>query len=181
MMLGESALRRRIDECLEGKVPRARAVAGAEGPQWILDLDLRERGPLWWRLAFLAAAGQSPASERWSVAAAEAVLRGAPGASPSVVRTLARDTLGAIPVTPEGYAYVLAEDGMRDPLRGARPGSGRTGLADLLAGEESPFVRLGRLIGRARSEISFDDEPKIAGQPAARSLHVRLRLGADHR
>jgi len=181
LSLGESALRRRIDECLDGKQPRARAVVSAEAPQWILDLDLRERGPLWWRLAFLAAAGQAPASERWSVAAAEALLRGAPGASPRVVRTLARDTLGAIPVTPEGYAYVLAEDGMHDPLRGARPGAGKSALAELLAGEASPFVRLGRLIAHARSEVSFDDEPKVAGQPVARSLHVKLRLGADRR
>ena len=178
LSLGESALRRRIDECLEGKQPRARAAAGGDGPQWILDLDLRERGPLWWRLAILAAAGQAPASERWSVAAAEAVMRGAPGASPPVIRTLARDTLGAIPVTPEGHAYVLAEDGMHDPLRGARPGAGKAALTELLAGEESPFVRLGRLIAHARSEVSFDDEPKVGGQPAARSLHIKLRLGA---
>src|SRR3954466_6876548 len=107
--------------------------AGGEGPQWIFDPDMRERGPLWWRLAFMAAGGQSMASARWSTAAAEAVLRGAPGASPSVVRMLAGDTLGAIPVTPEGYAYVLGDDGLRDPLRGVRRGGDRPGLPDLLA------------------------------------------------
>src|SRR4029077_3646822 len=103
---------------LDGKQPRSKSVAGTVGPQWILDMDMRERGPLWWRLALLAASGGSSNDTRWSLTAAEAVLRGAPGASPSVVRALARDTLGAIPVTPEGYAYVLADDGMRDPLRG---------------------------------------------------------------
>jgi hypothetical protein len=181
LSLGESALRRRIDDCLDGKQPRSRAAAGLEGPQWIFDLDMRERGPLWWRLALLAAAGQSTSGERWAVSAAEAVLRGAPGASPSVARLLARDTLGAIPVTPEGNAYVLADDGVRDPLRGVRRGNDRPGLDDLLASEESPFVRLGRLLARARSEVAFDDEPKVAGtggQPP-RSLHVKLRLGAD--
>jgi len=183
LSLSESALRNRIDDCLDGRQPRAKSAAGAEGPQWILDLDMRERGPLWWRLAFMAASGRTTVSERWSMAAAEAVLRGAPGASPSVVRTLARDTLGAIPATPEGRAYVLADDGLHDPLRGARRGSDKLGLLDLLASEESPFVRLGRLIARTRSEVAFDDEPKVGGAGAqpARSLHVKLQLGADRR
>jgi hypothetical protein len=181
LSLSESALRHRIDDCLDGKQPRSKSVAGADGPQWIFDVDLRERGPLLWRLAFMAASGGSSNSARWSLTAAEAVLRGAPGASPSVVRALARDTLGAIPVTPEGYAYVLADDGMRDPLRGVRRASDKPGLNDLLASEESPFVRLGRLIAHARSEVAFDDEPKVAGAggPPPRSLHIKLRLGAD--
>ena len=142
---------------------------------------MRERGPLWWRLAFMAASGQSTASARWSTAAAEAVLRGAPGASPSVVRMLARDTLGAIPVTPEGYAYVLAEDGLRDPLRGVRRGGDKLALADLLASEESPFVRLGRLDlaraqrGGVRRRARNQGDGGAGGQPA-RSLHVKLRL-----
>ncbi len=181
LSLSESALRHRIDDCLDGKQPRSKSAAGTEGPQWIFDMDMRERGPLWWRLAFMAVSGGSANTVRWSLTAAEAVLRGAPGASPSVVRALARDTLGAIPVTPEGYAYVLADDGMRDPLRGLRRASDKPGLDDLLASEESPFVRLGRLIAHARSEVAFDDEPKVAGAGATplRSLHVKLRLGAD--
>jgi hypothetical protein len=180
LSLSESALRHRIDDCLDGRQPRTRSATGAEGPQWIFEVNMRERGPLWWRLAFMAASGQSTASARWSTAAAEAVLRGAPGASPSVVRMLARDTLGAIPVTPEGYPYALAEDGLHDPLRGVRRGD-KLALVDLLASEESPFVRLGRLISHARSEVAFDDEPGAkatagpGGQPA-RSLHVKLRL-----
>jgi hypothetical protein len=181
LSLSESALRHRIDDCLDGKQPRTLSAAGAEGPQWILDLDMRERGPLWWRIAFAAGASGAAASERWSVAAAEAVLRGAPGASPSVVRMLARDTLGAIPLTPEGNAYVLAEDGVRDPLRGARRGNKTAALADMLASEASPFVRLGRLLAHARSEVSFDDEARAgggAGAPPPRSLHVKVRLGA---
>jgi hypothetical protein len=184
LSFSESSLRRRIDECLDGKQPRTRSASGSEGPQWIVDMDMRERGPLWWRLAFMAAAGRSAAGERWSLAAAEAVLRGAPGASPSVVRALARDTLGAIPVTPEGYAYLLTDTGLQDPVRGPRRRDDRLGLADLIASDESPFVRLGRLLAHARSEVAFDDEPKVgggAGTPPPRSLHVRLRLGADRR
>src|SRR4029079_17983850 len=76
LSLSESALRNRIDDCLDGRQPRAKSAAGTEGPQWILDLDMRERGPLWWRLAFMAASGRTTVSERWSMAAAEAVLRG---------------------------------------------------------------------------------------------------------
>ncbi len=181
LSLSESALRRRIDDCLDGKQPRTRSSAGSEGPQWILDMDVRERGPLWWRLALMAAAGSSSLNVRWSMAAAEAVLRAAPGASPSVVRALARDTLGAIPVTPEGYAYVLGDSGLNDPLRGARRTSDKLGLVDLLASEESPFVRLVRLIAHARSEVAFDDEPKVGAGAPARSLHVKLRLAADRR
>jgi hypothetical protein len=182
LSLGEASLRRRIDECVDGKQPRTRAAAGSEGAQWIVDLDVRERGPLWWRLAFLAAYSQTSSAERWSLAAAEAVLRGAPGASPSVVRALARDALGAIPVTPEGYAYLLADTGLQDPVRGARGRDDWRGLADLVASDESPFVRLLRLFAHARSEVSFDDEPKVGGganAPAPRSVHVRLRLGPD--
>ena len=181
LSLSESALRHRIDDCLDGKQPRSRSAAGAEGPQWIFDMDMRERGPLWWRLALLAASSRSNNGERWGLSAAEAVLRGAPGASPSVARLLARDTLGAIPVTPEGDAYRLADDGLHDPLRGVRRGGDKLGVTDLLASEESPFVRLGRLISRARSEVAFDDEPKVAGGGAqpVRSLHVKFRLGAD--
>jgi len=184
LSLSESALRHRIDDCLDGKQPKTRAgkSAGAEGPQWIIDMDMRERGSLWWRLAVMAAGGGAASSQRWSVGAAEAVLRGAPGASASVVRALARDTFGAIPATPEGYAYVLGDDGVRDPLRGARRGTEKPGLADLLASDESPFVRLGRLIARARSEVAFDDEPKAGGGGAPpRILHVKLQLGADRR
>ena len=181
LSLGESALRHRIDDCLDGRAPRRNSAAAGEGPQWILDMDMRERGPLWWRLALLAASGGASFDERWSVAAAEAVLRGAPGSSAPVMRMLARDTLGAIPVTPEGNAYLLADDGVHDPLRGVRRGSDKVGLGDLLASEESPFVRLGRLIGQARSEVAFDDEAKAPGgaSPPPRSLHIKLRLGAD--
>jgi hypothetical protein len=181
LSLSEAALRRRIDDCLDGRQPRTRAAAGAEGPQWIVDADMRERGPLWWRLAFMAARESIAWAGRWSTAAAEAVLRGAPGASPSVVRALARDTLGAIPVTPEGHAYALAEDGLHDPLRGVRGQGAQLALGDLIASEQSPFVRMGRLIAHAHSEVSFDDEPKTAGAQAARSLHVKLHLGADRR
>ena len=77
--------------------------------------------------------------ERWSLGAAEAVLRGAPGASPSVARLLARDTLGAVPVTPEGAAYVLADDGLRDPLRGVRPSEPRRGHFRVRAGASCPL------------------------------------------
>ncbi|HXU01043.1 MAG TPA: hypothetical protein VN903_08630, partial [Polyangia bacterium] len=57
LSLSESALRNRIDDCLDGRQPRTRSASGlgGEGPQWILDLDMRERGPLWWRLVFMAA------------------------------------------------------------------------------------------------------------------------------
>jgi hypothetical protein len=49
---------------------------------------------------------------------------------------------------------------------------------DLLASEDSPLVRLLRTLGHVRTEVSFDDEPIIKNEKA-RSLHVRLRLGAQ--
>jgi hypothetical protein len=63
-------------------------------------------------------------------------------------------------------------------LRGVRGANDRPGIADLVASDESSFVRLARLIARARSEVAFDDEPGSGAQPA-RSLHVKLRLGGD--
>ena len=102
-----------------------------------------------WR-SWPPAASRRP-SARWSTAAAEAVLRGAPGASPSVVRMLARDTLGAIPVTPEGYAYVLADDGLHDPLRGVRRGGDKP-EAGRPARQRGVAVRPPRAPHRARAQ-----------------------------
>ena len=134
-----------------------------EGPQWILDMDMRERGPLWWRLALLAASDRSTTAERWALTAAEAVLRGAPGASPSVraparPRHAGRDPGDARRATPTARRRRVARSVAGRPRRDGD----RLGIADLLASEESPFVRLGRLIARAHSEVAFDDEPKVA-------------------
>jgi hypothetical protein len=182
LSLSEAALRRRIDECVDGAGPRAIAKAAGEGPQWIFEVDLRERGPLWWWLANGAAATDTPQPWKRSATAAEAVLRGVPGTGPAAARAVARDVLGAAPVTPEGRDYVLAADGLRDPIRGRVGARASADLDDLLASDDSPFVRLLRAISHVRSEVSFDEEPDVASsaRPAdhTRSLHVRLRLGS---
>jgi hypothetical protein len=190
LSLGEAALRRRIDECVDGRAPRPIAPAkngGGEAPQWIVEADLRERGPLWWLLATLASEqtgfGRTTLDPRaslygLSLGAAEAVLRGAPGLPPPAARLLARDVLGAAPLTPEGHDYTLAPDGLHDPVRGLLYPHAQAAIVDLLASDDSPFVRLLRTVGHARSEVSFDDEPAVAKNDPARSLHVRLRLGA---
>ncbi len=183
LSLAEAALRRRIDDCVDGRRPQAPAAGSEPDPQsaqLVVDVDMRERGPLWWRLVMLATRNDWSRTDSWSHAAAEAVLRGAPGAPPAVTRALARRTLGAVPTTPEGQAYLLGEDGIRDPLRGLyRPSAPRT-WQDLVAGEGAPLVRLLRTISHLRSEVSFDEEPRVAGEKPnadpARSLHVRLRL-----
>jgi hypothetical protein len=182
LSLAEAALRRRIDDCLDGRRPQPPA-AGPDvdrhSAQLVVDVDMRERGPLWWRVVMMAARNNVGETDRWAPAAAEAVLRGAPGASPAAARALARRTFAAVPTTVEGKAYLLDDAGLRDPLRGTyRPLERRT-WQDLVASDGAPLVRLLRTIAHLRSEVSFDDEPRIAGDKApepARSLHVKLRL-----
>jgi hypothetical protein len=185
LSLSEASLRGRIGDCVDGRTPTAvgsgKAAAG-EGPQWIVETDLRERGPVWWLLARLAMRAElgSMVTNR-AAASAEAVARGVLGSSPEAARATAFDVLGFAPVTPEGRAYFLATDGVHDPLRGRVADRGHVLLrhVDLLASDDSPFVRLLRLVARARSEVSFDDEAQPQGTAAGerpRSLHVHLRL-----
>ena len=185
LSLAESALRRRIDECLDGRRPQpppAGADADRRSAQLVVDVDMRERGPLWWGVVMLALQNNWSGEGRWATAAAEAVLRGAPGASPAAARALALRTLGAVPTTPEGRAYTLADDGLHDPARGLVRLLDRTRWQDAVAVEGAPLVRLLRTISHLRSEVSFDDEPRPSGQPPntepPRSLHVKLRLNA---
>src|SRR5205085_2551015 len=138
------------------------------------------RGPLWWRVVMLALRNNWSGDGRWAPAAAEALLRGAPGASPAAVEALALRTLGILPTTPEGRTYTLADDGLHDPARGRVRPPDQNRWQDAVAIDGAPLVRLLRTISHLRSEVSFDDEPRPAGQPPntepPRSLHVKLRL-----
>jgi hypothetical protein len=184
LSLSEAALRRRIDDCVDGRRPQpppAGPDADRNSAQLVVDVDMRERGPLWWRAVLLAARNNVGGTDRWGPFAAEAVLRGAPGASPATARALARRTFGAVPTTVEGKAYVLDNDGLRDPVHGMYRPLERQTWQDLIGADGAPLVRLLRTISHLRSEVSFDDEPRIAGagDKAAdppRSLHVKLRL-----
>jgi hypothetical protein len=183
LSLAESALRRRIDECLDGRRPQP-SPAGPDtdrrSAQLVVDVDMRERGPLWWGAVRLALQNNWNGESRWAPAVAEAVLRGAPGGSPAAVEALALRTLGTMPTTPEGRAYTLGDDGLHDPARGRVRVPDRSRWQDSVAVEGAPLVRLLRTISHLRSEVSFDDEPRPAGQPPnsdpPRSLHVKLRL-----
>ena len=159
----------------------ARSAAGAEGPQWIFDLDMRERGPLWWRLALLAASGQLDGERalgagRRRGGAAWRARRVAVGR-----RLLARDTLGAIPVTPEGYAYALAEDGLHDPLRGVRRAatSWASSICSPARSRRSCASGVSSRARAARWRSTTSRRRRPAGRQPARSLHVKLRLEPD--
>ncbi len=187
LSLSETALRHHIDECVDGSAPRALTADGAEGPQWIVESDLRERGPAWWWLVYQVAEQGShldSAGSRATIALAEAVLRGAPRISPAAARALGRQTFRGRAGDARGRDYLLADDGLQDPVRGLLAGT-RVPALDLIADPDSPLVRLLRLIGHARSEISFDDEPTTASgrapqpaRPVAARRTTTVPLGA---
>lgn len=171
--LNEATLRARIDECVDGRLPAAASEGNpgtAQPPQWIVDLDLAPKGPFWRMATWLLDATGRDVDER-SRDMAEILLRAAPQAPTAETRGLGLRTLGMVPISFDGRDLTLAPEGVRDPVRG----SGHAPRWPELPVPGSPIARLIDAVGKARSEISFDDEPRVGDQPM-RGLHVRLTL-----
>lgn len=184
--LGEETLHHRIDDCLDGRLPRLEAKPklkraeaanppgsgkdSAPGAQLVADIDLPSGGPLWsiaGRLVERLAAPDDGAS------LAEAIFRGAPGLDVAGARALASAYLGGVPVTPEGAAYEWSDDGVVDPIRGTAHAP-RTPAATDSVRRLDPGLRAWLdALTHARLELSLDSE---AGGAPLQSAHVHLTV-----
>ena len=171
--LNEATLRARIDDCVEGRLPTGAQEGkpgSAQAPQWIVDLSLAPQGPFWYLAAWLLDATGREVDER-SQDMAEILWRGVPRAQAAEVRGLALRTLGMVPVSFDGRELTLGPEGVTDPVRG----SAHAPRWPQLPVPGSPVARLLEAVGQARSEVSFDEEPRVGEHPM-RGLHVRLTL-----
>jgi hypothetical protein len=171
--LNEYTLRRLVDDLLDGHGPTP-AKAGAGGSQLVVDLAGEKQGALFTVLSWLLTEESIQAASS-SDQVAEALLVGARdrASDPRALRALGLAYLGSMPVPPEGGAYTLAADGLRDPRRGSA--SAPVWPKVPVAG--SPVDKLLSAVGRFRSEIAFDREGSGKGDAGLLSLHARVTLG----
>ncbi len=176
-----SVMRMLIEQALDGKLPvqgnagaAARAKAPTKDGQVVFELAPAKKGSLRtilsWAMTMAAQDGATQAR-----AMAEAVLRGVPESAhrPERSAELSRAYLGATPLTPDGRRYSLSPEGVADPLRGTAHAPEWPALPT----PESSAERVLNAVNRVRSDLSFDEEPELAGKtPRLRSLRARLDL-----
>ncbi len=184
--LGEETLHHRIDDCLDGRLPRLEAklkVKRAEaasaaargdslpGAQLVVDVDLPPGGTLWSIAGGLAERLAVPDD---GASMAEAIFHGAPGLDTAGARALAMAYLGGAPVTPEGAAYEWSDTGAFDPIRGTAHAP-RVSAGPLPSWRPDPGLR-GWLdaLTHARLELSLDGEPLTGAGAPLQSAHVHL-------
>jgi hypothetical protein len=171
--LSERTLRRLVDDVIDGHGPSA-AAAGGKGAQLVVDLAGDKQGGLFTVLSWMLTQEAMSVSPR-SRSAAEALLLGAPdrAGDPAAIRALGLAYFGSMPVPPEGGAWTLGPDGVRDPRRGSLSAPVWPSLP--IAG--SPSDKLLSAVGRFRSEIAFDREGSGRGKGGLLSLHAKVTLG----
>jgi hypothetical protein len=186
LSLSQQTLRRRIDDCVEGRLPKAGPApkaGGAAAAQATFEADLRKDGPLARFLTQSLGLATTFTAETHAGRLAEAVLRGAPGLDAAGAQALGAATFGAEVRTPAGAPFELGEDGVRDPALGnveslpfalaAMPRPAAQGMAEPAAQGVLEVLR------RFHSDVAFDPEATGPGAPATRSLHVSLRVGGQ--
>ena len=166
----EIVVRRLIDERLDGNAPKGLAEQSA-GTQLAIDIGGAKDGALFTTMTWLLEMSLLDTGARESRAFAEAVLRGAPerASDPAQVRALAFAYFGAAPAPPDGGAYTLAPEGLRDPVRGTLYAPKWPALP--VAG--SPVAKVMSALAALRTEIGFDDESGSQAANPMRSLHAR--------
>jgi hypothetical protein len=177
LALSEPVLRGLIDDRLEGKGPKPPADKGG-GTQFAIDLAGDRGGGLWITFTWLLESEILRDHKLRSRATAEGLLHGAPerAADAAAIRSLALAYFGSVPLAPDGGAFTLGPDGLKDPARG-------TAYAPAWPAVPVPGSPVDAVMGafaRARTEVSFDDEGRFGrGGPDAaplRSLHARVTL-----
>jgi hypothetical protein len=179
LSFNRSVMRTLIEQALDGKLPvQGKAAAAAVGRekdgQVVFELAPSKKGSLRTLLSWvLGPSGEWAALRTRPVA--EAVLRGVPESAHKAERSaeLSRAYLGTAPLTPDGRYYWLSPEGVADPLRGTAHAPEWPALPT----PGSPIEKALTTFSRLRSDISFDDEPQLAGDaPRLRSLRARLDL-----
>lgn len=178
LSLNGRTLRSRIGDCLDRRLPKSAGpgtAAGAQKPQLVLGLGAKPGGPL----QQLAGALVRQALEEAQVGswhAAEAVARGAPGLDQAALRRLAVAYLGGVPLDENGADLL----GNLPRLPPERPRGRRRHPKLAFAAAGSPAAQLVSAFAKARSEIAFDREVTLAGEPEPiQSLHVVLSVGVE--
>ncbi len=176
LSFNRSVMRSLIDQALDGKLLRAPSAAKppSQDGQIVLEVSPSKKGALrsllTWGLVLASAEGSWRAH-----ATAEAVLRGVPESAHLADRSaeLSLAYLGTIPLTPDGRRYSLSPTGITDPLRGSKHAPEWPALPT----PDSAAARLLTVLNRARSDLSFDEEPRVSGsEPPLRSLRARVDL-----
>jgi hypothetical protein len=161
--LDETTLRQRIHDCLDGRLPSAIAADKVgDSTQWTIDLALAKDGAFRQMAVWLLdAMGKRP--DESSNRQAEILWRSAPDLKS--IRSLALAYFGVVPLSSDGNELGFGPEGVIDPLRGSAHAPRWPRLP--VAG--SPIDRLLQAVGRARSEVSFDDEPTVGpSKPVAK-------------
>jgi hypothetical protein len=165
LSLSEATLKARLDDCLDGRLPKpapAGTAAGAQKPQLVLELAMKKGGPLWQLLGALIAA-ELEETQPYARARAEILRRGAPGLDKAKRGQLGRAYLASAPIETNG-SDVLESLRRRKQLVVPTAGSLAFQFVDALA--------------KTRSEVAFDDEVKLAGTTdPLRSLHIVFSTG----
>ncbi len=168
--LSEMAIHSIIDARLDGKA--AVPAAPGSGSQLSLEASSERGRALWTSLAWVAEGELLDRGDGASASMAEALLRGAPEAAsdPARARSLAFAYFGSAPLTPDGGAYTLGPDGLKDPVRGTLFAPAWPNLP--VPG--SPIDALLSAITHARADLSFDDEGKDTAGQSMKSLHAHV-------
>ena len=158
-----------VDERLSKTGTDSAELAQKDATQFVLQWASGKGSPLNTTLGWLLESMGLKSVDQ-SRARAEALLRGAPGAD---LRTIGLAYEGAVPIPLDGGTYMLGPDGVRDPVRGSAIVEKWPSMP--VAG--SAVDKLLSAIMSFRGEVSFDDEPAVAGQPVMHSLSARVVLG----
>jgi hypothetical protein len=173
--LNAAVLERVIDRLIDQPVvPSTDTTPSPDSSQFVIDLAAAAGSALS-ELASLAFTQQALRTRDATRAIADAVLAGDPAHAndPARVRAAMRAAFGSVVLTPEGREYEVSPAGARDPLRGTPHAPSWPALPV----QGSPLEGLLERLGRARTELAFDDEPLVPGSPRLQSLHARVTVG----
>ena len=166
----ELVVRTIIDQRLDGKGVRGLG-ENASGSQLTFDVGGDAGGAMWTTMTWMLEMATLDDGTHGGRATSEALMRGAPdrAGDAAAMRALAIAYFGAVPVSPDGGAYTMANDGLRDPLRGTL----HAPIWPALPVDDSPAFRIVRSIKQVRTELGFDEEPGSTQASQLKSMHAK--------
>ncbi len=166
----ELVVRKIIDQRLDGKGVKGLG-ENPSGSQLTFDVGGDAGGAMWTTMTWLLEMATLDDGTHGGRATAEALMRGAPdrAADAAAMRALAIAYFGAVPVSPDGGAYAMTTDGLRDPMRGTL----HAPVWPKLPVDDSPVARIVRSIKQVRTELGFDEEPGSTQTNQLRSMHAK--------